>query len=97
MSEDIFIPLWEYLHKKLPNALYGPAHCVLADGNLDDMFIHYTVKDINDILSGKIIDGIDYIKEGHSKTELIATAVILDMLLMYPEKYREYAFYGWGE
>ncbi len=89
--------IWKSLHENMPNALYGPAHCVLADGNLDNGFIYNTIKDIRNILSGKIINDINYIAKGHTQLELFDTAMLLCTLLLFSEECRNYVFENWDK
>ncbi len=89
--------IWKSLHKNMPNALYGPAHSVLADGNLGDGFIYNAIKDIRDILDGKIVNDIYYFAEGHTQLELFDTAMLLCTLLSFSEEHRNYVFENWDK
>jgi hypothetical protein len=79
----------ELLLKHYPDAIYGPAHAILADGNMGDILIKDTIEDCHRASGGQCVNGIDYIAEGHNFWELESTAVTLSMLLLYDEDSRE--------
>ena len=91
---EVITGFMDILLKHYPNAIYGPAHAILSDGNLSDIMITDTIIDCHMASEGQYIYGIDYIADGHSANELECTALILSMFLLYDEEAREI---GWEE
>ena len=82
-------PIWHSFKNLYPQAIFGPAHCVIADGNLDDGFIQKTILDCEAVMAGVDrpgIRGIDY--EDHTADEIEHTIAFLRILLNYSETVR---------